>query len=38
MNNYFIVGVLSGMILMCACGLVWQAWVAFNPATELGVE
>ncbi len=31
MNNYFIVGVLSGLILICAGGLVWQAWLA-SPA------
>ncbi|MYC32804.1 MAG: hypothetical protein F4X64_06470 [Chloroflexi bacterium] len=28
MNNYVIVGVLVGLILMCASGLIWQAWVA----------
>ena len=28
MNNYVIVGVLLGLILLCACGLIWQAWVA----------
>ena len=28
MNNYLIVGVLFGLILMCACGLGWQAWLA----------
>lgn len=37
MNNYFIVGVLFGLILMCACGFGWQAWVAspiLSPAQQ----
>jgi hypothetical protein len=36
-NNYFILGVLVGLILLCACGLVWQAWVAspnLSPAQQ----
>lgn len=28
MNNYFIVGVLGGLIVLSASGFVWQAWVA----------
>ncbi|MCE2502397.1 MAG: hypothetical protein J4G13_16320 [Dehalococcoidia bacterium] len=28
MNNYFIAGVLFGLILLGASGFVWQAWVA----------
>ena len=37
MNNYVIVGVLVGLIVMCGCGLVWQAWLAspsLSPAQE----
>ena len=28
MNNYFIVGILGGLIVLGASGFVWQAWVA----------
>ena len=41
MNNYVIVGVLVGLILMCACGLVWQSWVAspdLSPAQRQLLE
>ena len=31
MNNYFIVGVLLGLIVLGASGYVWQAWEA-SPA------
>ena len=41
MNNYVIVGVLVGLILMCACGLIWQALVAspnLSPAQQQLLE